>query len=292
MQLADFKTVASNYNVIFFDAFGVLKNYEGLLPGIENTFAWLQSTGKEFYILTNDASRSPQELAESYHRAGSYAITPDRIISSGMLAREYLDLKVNHGTVAYLGTASSAHYLETTGLKTLPISEVDLGDVADINALVLLDDEGFDWNTDLNKTVNLLRRRNIPVIVANTDETYPVSKTRIAIAIGAVAEMIETIVGKQFIRFGKPDAQLFMFAYERLEHLTSNARNDGAKPISKRDVLMVGDTLRTDILGGNKFGFDTVLVLTGNTQPQDAEIQIQSTGIIPTYVCESVVITD
>ena len=55
---------------------------------------------------------------------------------------------------------------------------------------------------------------------------------------------------------------------------------------------MVGDTLRTDILGGNKFGFDTVLVLTGNTQPQDAEIQIRSTGIIPTYVCESVVITD
>ncbi len=291
MQLDDFKNVAANYRVIFFDAFGVLKNYEGLLPGIENTFSWLQSTGKEFYILTNDASRSPQELAESYHRGGAYAITPDRIISSGMLAREYLDLKVNHGTVAYLGTEGSAHYLETTDLKTLPISEVDLSDVSDINALVLLDDEGFDWNTDLNKTVNLLRRRNIPVIVANTDETYPVSKTRIAIAIGAVAEMIETIVGKQFIRFGKPDAQLFMFAYERLEHLTLPG-NDSFKPISKRDVLMVGDTLRTDILGGNKFGLDTVLVLTGNTQPQDAEIQIRSTGIIPTYVCESVVISD
>lgn len=289
MQLDDFKTVAAGYKVIFFDAFGVLKNYEGLLPGIENTFSWLRSTGKEFYILTNDASRSPQELAESYHRAGSYAIPPDRIISSGMLAREYLDLKVNHGTVAYLGTESSAHYLETADLKTLPISQVDLGDVADINALVLLDDEGFDWNTDLNKTVNLLRKRNIPVIVANTDETYPVSKTRIAIAIGAVAEMIETIVGKQFIRFGKPDAQLFMFAYERLEHLILPSDNM-AKPISKRDVLMVGDTLRTDILGGNKFGLDTVLVLTGNTQPQDAEIQIRSTGIIPTYICESVVV--
>lgn len=293
MQLADFKTVAANYKVIFFDAFGVLKNYEGLLPGIENTFSWLRSTGKEFYILTNDASRSPQELAEPYHRAGSYAITPDRIISSGMLAREYLDLKVNHGTVAYLGTESSAHYLETADLKTLPISQVDLGNVADINALVLLDDEGFDWNTDLNKTVNLLRKRNIPVIVANTDETYPVSKTRIAIAIGAVAEMIETIVGKQFIRFGKPDAQLFMFAYERLQHMTAGGTppaNQAFRPVSKRDVLMVGDTLRTDILGGNKFGLDTMLVLTGNTQPQDAEMQIRSTGIIPTYVCESVVI--
>ncbi|GAB2550247.1 TIGR01459 family HAD-type hydrolase [Spirosoma aerophilum] len=281
MQLTDFKTVAAKYKVIFFDAFGVLKNSEGLLPGIEHTFDWLKANGKDFYVLTNDASRSPQELAESYYRQGFYAITPERIISSGMLAREYLDLKVPSGTVAYLGTEKSAHYLETTGLKTLPISQVDLKDVADINALVLLDDEGFDWNTDLTKTVNLLRKRNIPVIVANTDNTYPVSKTRVSIAIGAVAKMIETIVGKQFIKFGKPDAQLFMFAYENVEN---------AAHVSKRDILMVGDTLRTDILGGNKFGLDTVLVLTGNTQPQDAEVLIRSTGIIPTYVCKSVVI--
>ena len=281
MQVSEFKAVASNYKVIFFDAFGVLKNSEGLLPGIETTFEWLRENGKEFYVLTNDASRGPHELAESYYRQGLQAIPPERIISSGMLAREYLDLKVRSGTVAYLGTEKSAHYLESTGLKTLPISQVDLKDVADINALVLLDDEGFDWNTDLNKTVNLLRKRNIPVIVANTDATYPVSKTRIAIAIGAVAKMIETIVGKQFIRFGKPDAQLFMFAYERLEN---------AAHVSKRDILMVGDTLKTDILGGNKFGLDTVLVLTGNTQPQDAEVLIRSTGIIPTYVCKSVVI--
>lgn len=281
MQLSDFKTVAANYKVIFFDAFGVLKNSEGLLPGIEKTFEWLRENDKNFYVLTNDASRSPIELAESYYKQGLYAIVPDRIISSGMLAREYLDLKVPSGTVAYLGTEKSAHYLETTGLKTLPISQVDLNDVVDINALVLLDDEGFDWNTDLTKTVNLLRKRNIPVIVANTDATYPVSKNRISIAIGAVAKMIETIVGKQFIRFGKPDAQLFMFAYEQLEN---------AKHISKRDILMVGDTLHTDILGGNKFGLDTVLVLTGNTQPQDAEVLVRSTGIIPTYVCKSVVI--
>ncbi|GAB3046576.1 TIGR01459 family HAD-type hydrolase [Spirosoma pulveris] len=281
MQTTDFKTVAEKYKVIFFDAFGVLKNSEGLLPGIEHTFDWLRETGKEFYVLTNDASRGPHELAESYYKQGFYAIQPERIISSGMLAREYLDLKVHNGTVAYLGTEKSAHYLETTGLKTLPISQVDLKDVADINALVLLDDEGFDWNTDLTKTVNLLRKRNIPVIVANTDTTYPVSKTRIAIAIGAVAKMIETIVGKQFIRFGKPDAQLFMFAYERLKDVDT---------ISKRDILMVGDTLRTDILGGNKFGLDTALVLTGNTQPQDAEVLIRSTGIIPTYICKSVII--
>jgi len=53
---------------------------------------------------------------------------------------------------------------------------------------------------------------------------------------------------------------------------------------------MVGDTLSTDIIGGNKFGLDTVLVLTGNTLAKHAEMRINSRGIIPTYVCESAVI--
>ncbi len=283
MQLANFKTVAARYPVIFFDAFGVLKNYKGLIPGIADTFAYLRERQILFYILTNDASRSPDQLAESYGRLGLTDVAPEMIISSGMLAREYLQLKVNYGTVAYLGTPDSAHYIESANLHTLSISELTLENIAEVSALVLLDDEGFDWNTDINKAVNLLRRRNIPVIVANTDVTYPVSKNRLAIAIGGIADMLESIVGKQFIRFGKPDAQLFGFAYERVQ--------ERLPTVGKRDILMVGDTLRTDIIGGNKFGLDTALVLTGNTAAHEAELRIQSTGIIPTYVCESIVIT-
>lgn len=282
MQIDSFAAIADQYQVFFFDAFGVLKNYKGLIPGVVETFAYLRDRQKSVFILTNDASRSPQQLAESYRQVGLTDITPGMIISSGMLAREYLELKVNHGTVAYLGTENSAHYIESAGLKTISISELTLENIAEVSALVLLDDEGFDWNTDITKAVNLLRRRNIPVIVANTDATYPVSKNRLAIAIGSIADMLEAIVGKQFIRFGKPDAQLFMFAYERAQEQLPG--------ISKRDIVMVGDTLRTDISGGNKFGLDTVLVLTGNTAPGEAELRILSTGIIPTYTCESIMI--
>lgn len=282
LAIEPFAEIAQRYQVFFFDAFGVIKNSQGLIPNINDTFAYLQEQQKPFYILTNDASRSPQQLAESYWRMGLMDITPDNIISSGMLAREYLELKVNHGTVAYLGTEDSAHYIETAELKTLSIKDLDLKNMTDISALVMLDDEGFDWNNDLNKAVNLLRRRNIPVIVANTDITYPTSKTEVAIAIGGVADMLENIVGKQFIRFGKPDAQMFMFAYERVIAQTP--------AIGKKDIVMIGDTLRTDIAGGNKFGLDTVLVLTGNIPAEDAEIRIRSTGIIPTYVCESAVV--
>ncbi|MBD1364624.1 HAD-IIA family hydrolase [Mucilaginibacter sp. ZT4R22] len=280
-RIDDFREIIDNYEVVFFDAFGVLKNYGGLVPGIERTFDYLEESGKEYYIVTNDASRSPTQLAESYHKKGLTAITADRVISSGMLTKEFLDLKVDDGIVAYLGTEDSAHYIESEGLHTLPVSGITPDNFDKVNALVFLDDEGFDWCNDLNKTVNLLRRRTIPAIVANTDFAYPVNINDIAVAIGGIAAMVETIVGKKFIRFGKPDSQMFMFAYDLIREY---------RPISKKEIVMVGDTLQTDILGGNKFGLDTVLVLSGNTLAADAQNRMTSTGIVPTYICDSAVI--
>ncbi|RFZ84992.1 HAD-IIA family hydrolase [Mucilaginibacter terrenus] len=280
-RIEDFREIIDNYEVVFFDAFGVIKNYGGLVPGIEKTFDYLEEVGKEYYIVTNDASRSPAQLAESYHKKGLTAIAADRVISSGMLTKEYLDLKVDEGIVAYLGTEDSAHYIDSSGLHTLPVSAINDDNIDSVNALVFLDDEGFDWFSDLNRAVNILRRRNIPAIVANTDKAYPLSVKDVSIAIGGLAGMVENIVGKKFIRFGKPDSQIFMFAYDLIRDY---------RPINKTEIVMVGDTLQTDILGGNKFGLDTVLVLSGNTLPADAQTRMTSTGIVPTYVCDTAVI--
>jgi HAD superfamily hydrolase (TIGR01450 family) len=280
-KVDNFKSIIDKYEIVFFDAFGVIKNYSGLVSGIENTFAYLEKANKEYYIVTNDASRGPQQLAESYHRMGLKAITAERIVSSGMLTKEFLDLKVPDGIVAYLGTPNSAHYIERSGLQTLSMSEVNESNMDKVSAVIFLDDEGFDWCQDLNKTVNLIRKKTIPVIVANTDRAYPLSASNVSIAIGGIAAMIESVVGKQFIRFGKPDSQMFMFAYDLVREY---------RQISKSNIVMVGDTLNTDILGGNKFGLDTVLVLTGNTLAKDYETRITAAGIMPTYICDSAVV--
>ncbi|MEL6671352.1 MAG: HAD-IIA family hydrolase [Bacteroidota bacterium] len=279
MHIRTFLPIALQYKVICFDAYGVLKNHRGIIPGISRTLEVLDGEGIDYYVLTNDASRSPSKLASVYRQAGVPQITEEKIISSGMLALSFLQDKVKDGTVAYLGPERSAHYVAGVGLKTISIRDLNPRDIEHINALALLDDEGFSWEEDLNKAINLLRSRNIPVIIANTDKTYPVSRNEVAIAIGSIGNLLESIVGKTFLRFGKPDAQMFHFAYDHI-------RQKG--PFQKSDILMVGDTLGTDILGGNKFGIDTVLVLTGNTLPHKAEAKINATGIKPDYVCESV----
>ncbi len=282
MHLTPFRYVVDKYSTIFFDAFGVLKNHSGLIAGIESTFNYLEEHNINYFIITNDASRGPLELAQDYQDRGLKHITKEKIVSSGMLAREYLKLKVKKGTVAYLGTKQSAHYLQTSGINTISIADLDLENASDISALVFMDDEGYDWQLDINKALNLLRTVNIPAIVSNTDKTYPTSKSEVAIAAGALANMLENISGKSFIRFGKPDAQMFIFAHEHA--IQQGGTTDRSK------ILMVGDTLGTDILGGNKFGLDTALVLTGNTLEKYADMRITTSGISPTYICPDAVI--
>jgi HAD superfamily hydrolase (TIGR01450 family) len=198
-----------------------------------------------------------------------------------MLARDWFSLKIRKGTVAYIGTTQSAHYIQTAGLETIPINEVDLEKLDEIEGVAFLDDEGFDWTHDLNKVINLLRKKNMPVVVANTDINYPVSKNDIAVAIGSLSKMVEEVLEKHFIRFGKPDAQMFMYGYEKACEI---------RPVKREEILMVGDTLITDIIGGNKFGIDTALVLSGNTLPEMAQMRITTTGIIPNYICKNVLI--
>jgi HAD superfamily hydrolase (TIGR01450 family) len=273
MDLVSFRETTEKYSVIFLDAYGVLKSSTGLIDGALETVTSLIDSGKEVFVVTNDSSRSPESMAERYaQQAGGELLPAERYISSGLLAAEYLDKQIPYGKVAYLGKPESAHYIEIAGKIPVPV-----GDCTPKDNLVA---EGFDWFRDVNATLNLIRRMNIPVIVANADITYPMRGNDIAIAVGSLGGLLAEITEKTFVRFGKPDSMMFAYALAR-------AREQLPK-VTKRDVLFVGDTLRTDIIGANTYGFDTTLVLSGNTLPETADLMIRTSGIIPTFISESI----
>ena len=281
MESQSFLSLAVKFKAVFLDSYGVLKNYKGLIEGVQDTVAFLREKGIAIRVLTNDASRSQEQQIESFARLGLNGLQTHEVITSGMMARHFLQHKITEGKIAYLGTENSAHYILQSGLEHISVREIDLDRVNDIAAFVFLDDEGFDWNTDINKTINLLRRKNIPVVVANSDNLYPVSKNDVAVAAGGIARLVESMLGRKFIYFGKPDTQMFTYAYNRLKRLG---------PFTKEDILMAGDNLHTDILGGNKFGVKTALVLSGNTSENSVEQQIIATGIIPDFICPSITV--
>lgn len=219
MNLHSFLPLADTFKAVFLDSYGVLKNYKGLIDGVAETIQALREKGIAIRILTNDASRSQEQQVESFAAIGLHGIATHEVITSGMMAKHFLQHKITDGKIAYLGTESSAHYILQSGLENISVKEIDLNKIDDISAFVFLDDEGFDWNTDINKTINLLRRKNIPVIVANSDKLYPVSKNDVAVAAGGIAKMVESSLNKKFIYFGKPDTQMFTYAYNRLKRL-------------------------------------------------------------------------
>jgi HAD superfamily hydrolase (TIGR01450 family) len=278
-MLDSFSSLVGRYRVIFFDAYGVLKNARGVMQGVPELLSWILRQGKDVYVITNDASRSPTQMAAAYtHPEYGVLIPASRNISSGLLAKDFLRAKVRAGKVAYLGKPTSAFYIESAGLTPVHINTCRSNE--EVAAIALLDDEGFDWFRDINLTLNLMRRVNAPVIVANPDLAYPVNDDEVGLAVGSLAAMLERIVGKSFIRFGKPDTMMFSHAFA--------CAHDNLPDLKKSDILMVGDTLETDILGANTFGLDTALVLSGNTRPEQAKMMIQAKGITPTYLCESV----
>lgn len=281
MEIQEFKEVAVNYKVIFFDAYGVLKTHNGLIDGVKEMLNFLKEKGIDFYIITNDASRSPELLAKAYHDAGIELIKADNMVSSAMMSTDFLKENISKGSlVAYLGRESSEYFIRLADLIPVRIDELKAADYPKLEAIMLFDDGGYEFQFGINKTLNAIRGTEVPVIVANPDLIYPVSDGESAVAIGSIANMFEAVADRQFFRFGKPDVSIFEYALGIVGQ---------RKKIDKRDVLMVGDTLDTDIIGGHQFGIDTVLVLSGSTIPKQAEKMIQERDFSPTYICESVV---
>lgn len=142
-MLQSFQALAANYAVIFLDAYGVLKNFEGVIDGVLPALAELKRDGKELFLVTNDSSRSPKKMSQLYvHEEFGEIFPEDRVISSGMLARDFLRAKVKARTVAYFGKPDAAYYISSAGFTPIPLSECT--PATEVGALALLDDEGFN----------------------------------------------------------------------------------------------------------------------------------------------------
>lgn len=280
MKISEFKDIARNYKLILFDAYGVLKNAQGVFPYVKEMFAFLRKQNIKFYILTNDASLTPKEIAHSYKTGGLNFISEEKIISSGMVTKNYLRQHYKPGdTVSYFGVKSCANYYRDLGLNLKHINQINAKNEAEIKAFLFLDHQDFKWETDINKVINLFGLHQPEGIVANSDLSYPISEKEMSIAIGGIAEMIENITEQEFLKFGKPNQAMYSLAYAEINKNYAFA---------KKDILMVGDTLTTDIVGGKKFGIDTCLTLAGAAKRENFSQLIAKNKIKPDFVVENI----
>ncbi len=266
----------ASYPVLLLDAYGVLVNSSGALPGAAGLIDELNQIRKPYYLLTNDASKLPQTAASRFQNYG-LAINPDRIITSGRLLKNYFN---KHGLqdlrCAVLGTPDSQQYVADAGGKVVaPESGFD--------AVVIGDEEGYPFVETMDTVITELfhkveRREVFHLVLPNPDLIYPKVNQGVGMTCGSIALIIEAALqlrypGRADLRFdrlGKPHAEIFQEALR----LSGTA-----------NMVMIGDQLETDIRGANAFGLDSVLVGTGIADPKSAVFPEE---LRPTYIMHSI----
>lgn len=261
MKPTSIASLIEAYDGFLVDAYGVLVDGSGALPGATSFIKELEATAKSWLVITNDASRSPRTCAERYRRLGVPVSEGSVLTSGSLLVDHFADPRWQGRTVAALGTEDSFAYLREAGLRpVLPSDEA----ARSAEALIVGDAGGFDFieETDAALTLALARREaglTFELVVPNPDLIYPKGAARAGrpaeygFAAGTVARMIESGLelrfpgdpANRFLRLGKPEPALF----ER-----------GLTILGTRRTVMVGDQIATDIAGARRVGIDAALV--------------------------------
>lgn len=232
-------SLISLFDALLADLDGVVYAGPHAVPGAVESLSQLAGLGVGLGYVTNNASRSPAEVAAHLRELGAPA-DDDQVVSSSQAAAELLASRLAPGSrVLITGSPALAREIELVGL--VPVYSQDEEPVAVV--------QGFNpeigWK-HLAEAAYVVSAGALWV-ATNTDMSIPQARG-IAPGNGTLVGAVTAATGKTPLVAGKPEAPLF---------------HSAAKRLGAERPLVVGDRLDTDILGGNNAGFATVAVLTG-----------------------------
>jgi glycerol-1-phosphatase len=234
---------ALHYDVALLDLDGVV--YVGLdaVRGIPAALDRCRSAGMRLGFVTNNASRTPNEVAAHLTELGVHA-GPDDVITSSQAAASVVRERFGPGArVLPIGGPGVAAALSAAGLTVVHRAE-------DAPAAVV---QGYGrevgW-AELAEAVVAVRG-GARHVATNTDATIPSPRGPLP-GNGALVGVVATVTGQAPLVAGKPDPAM---------HAECVRRTGARRP------LVVGDRLDTDIEGARRAGADSLLVFTGVTDP-------------------------
>ncbi|RKO27731.1 HAD-IIA family hydrolase [Pseudarthrobacter phenanthrenivorans] len=229
----------SLFDALLADLDGVVYAGPHAIPGAIESLKQLSGLGVGLGYVTNNASRSPAQVAAHLRELGAPA-EDQQVVSSSQAAADLLASLLAPGSrVLITGSPALAAEIELVGL--VPVYSQGEEPVAVV--------QGFNpeigWK-DLAEATYVVNAGALWV-ATNTDMSIPQARG-IAPGNGTLVSAVAAATGQTPRVAGKPEAPLF---------------HSAAKRLGAERPLVVGDRLDTDILGGNNAGFATVAVLTG-----------------------------
>jgi 4-nitrophenyl phosphatase len=198
----------------------------------------LRKKEKKLFVLTNNSTDSVETI-HSRLEEFEVLLRRDEILTSGLLAAEYL--RQRHGKVSYflVGEEGLESEMEKHGHSRV------LGEKADFVVVGL--DRGITYDK-LDHAARLVRG-GAGLVATHVSRLY-MYKTGPAIATGPLVKAIEYASKKRATVIGKPSPLMFTIALRRAG-------------CAKKDAVMIGDQVDTDIEGASRAGIDYVLVTSG-----------------------------
>jgi HAD superfamily hydrolase (TIGR01450 family) len=239
---SDAVTPLTGVDLVLADLDGVVYTGPDAIPHAVDSLNGVAETIKVGYI-TNNASRTDASVAEHLRELGLH-VEPQDVVTSPQAAVRLLSQHVPAGsTILVVGGDGLVDEVQKGGFSVTRSAE-------DNPAAVI---QGFSpevgWAQLAEASFALQGRTESerPWIATNTDWTIPVARG-IAPGNGTLVSAVHTAAGRLPLVAGKPEVAIFEEAVARFQ---------ATKP------LFIGDRLDTDILGANRAGIDSVLVLTG-----------------------------
>lgn len=253
----------SDIDAIFFDIDGTLISGRTVLVGAKEIIHKFNTNNFPYLLLTNDGNHSVKEKSQMTSSAG-LSISPSHFISCSMALKTYADKNSLHGAKFFvMGDLGKPCFAEQALLRVERNPKL----IRDCYGVIV--GEGiYDWQSAFFAVLNFfLKKPEAPLLVPNPDSYWPNgSKGDIGIGAGAKARFICMLLKEYGLRknpvyFGKPYKLIYDFAFKKLSELYPEHGR-----FNKKKLIMLGDSLRSDIRGGRKFGIKTGLLLSGITK--------------------------
>jgi HAD superfamily hydrolase (TIGR01450 family) len=236
--------LADPYDAVLLDLDGVLYRWPEPIAGSAEAVVRLRAAGKGLAFVTNNSSRTPDQVAERLASVG-VVVRPDEVVTSAMATATFLARR----------GIRSAFVIGENGLRTALADEgIRLVDDAGRGAEAVV--VGFDRGVDYAKLRDaaVLVGEGVPLVASNPDPSFPAPGGESWPGAGALLAAIETTTSIRGQVVGKPEPPILRRALETA---------GGGRP------LVVGDRLDTDIAGAVRLGWDSALVLTGSDRRED-----------------------
>ncbi|MEE8332983.1 MAG: TIGR01459 family HAD-type hydrolase [Alphaproteobacteria bacterium] len=240
--------LASSYQAVIIDLWGVIHDGVKLYPGVADTLRALSDAAIPYAMLTN-APRRADAIGAMMDRMGLAPDLRPHVMSSGEAT--FLGLKDRRDDW-YDGTGRRYLHIgpgRDRGLfEGLEVEQA--ADVADAGLIVNTGPwEDNETVADYEEQLAEGARRGLKMVCANPDLEVIRGGTRIICA-GALAKRYEEL-GGDVLYYGKPYPPIYRMCLAQL----------GGPPPDR--VLAIGDSLLTDIAGATAMGMDSLLVIGG-----------------------------